>query len=87
MKTGYFIIEHDNDSVSICFVEECKRTDMLFKELLNNIESERSIEIWEEFNEELENGLKVFTEWWYGDSEGWPFNGYKIIDAIPLFIY
>jgi hypothetical protein len=86
MKRGYFVVEHDIDSVAIYFIEECERTYRLISDLVNNVEEEVAIEKWNEFNEELEDGLNVFTERWDFDEE-WPFNGYDIIDAVPLFIY
>jgi hypothetical protein len=84
-KTGYFIVEHDIEDVSICFVEQCDRTDQLFKDIADNIDEEEAIEKWNEFNEEVDNGLNVYIECW--DGEGWPFNGYTILDAVPLFLY
>jgi len=84
-KTGYFIVVHDVEDVYICFVEKCNRTDKLFKDLSRNVNSDRAIDKWEEFNEELGNDLNVYAKDWTG--ENWPFNGYNIIDAVPLFIY
>jgi len=78
MKTGYFVITHDMDSVVVCFLEDKPESRKLFKDL-NNCEGEEDIlELWNDYNDDYPN-----MECWVDGK--WPFNGYNIIEAFTVY--